>query len=93
VFLSAPIFVWKIYPQNSYLANLPCGGKIKNADRFFKSDKNSVRFFLQNRFTSAFSLLFATATITTATAATRPLKRKKLPFRSCKRLREMVYYQ
>ena len=27
VFLSAPIFVWKIYPQNSYLANLPCGGK------------------------------------------------------------------
>ena len=27
VFLSAPIFVWKIYPQNSYLANLPFGGK------------------------------------------------------------------
>ena len=25
VFLSAPIFVWKIYPQNSYLANLPYG--------------------------------------------------------------------
>ena len=28
-----------------------------------------------------------------ATAATRPLKLKKLSFRSCKRLREMVYYQ
>ena len=27
VFLSALIFVWKIYPQNSYLANLPYGGK------------------------------------------------------------------
>ena len=44
----------------------------KNADRFFKSNKNSVKFFLQNRFTSAFSLLFATAPTTTATAATRP---------------------
>ena len=64
----------------------------KNADHFFKSNKNSVKFFLQNRFTSAFSLLFATAPTTTATAATRPQKRKKLSFRSCKRLREMVYY-
>jgi hypothetical protein len=31
-----------------------------------------VKFFSQNRFTSAFSLLFATAPTTTATAATRP---------------------
>ena len=64
----------------------------KNADHFFKSDKNSVKFFSQNRFTRAFLLLFATAPTTTATAATRPQKRKKLSFRSCKRLREMVYY-
>lgn len=34
--------------------------KIKNADHFFKSDKNSVKFFSQNRFTMAFSLHFAT---------------------------------
>ena len=54
--------------------------------------KKSVKFFLQNRFTRAFLLLFATAPTTTATAATRPQKRKKLSFRSCKRLREMVYY-
>ena len=38
--------------------------------------KNSVKFFSQNRFTRAFSLLFATAPITTATAATRPLRKK-----------------
>ena len=36
-----------------------------------------MKFFSQNRFTSAFSLLFATAPTTTATAATRPCKRKK----------------
>ena len=35
-------------------------GKIKNADHFCKSNKNSVKFFSQNRFTSAFSLLFDT---------------------------------
>ena len=55
--------------------------------------KNSVKFFSHKGFTSAFLLLFATAPTTTATAATRPQKRKKLSFRSCKRLREMVYYQ
>jgi hypothetical protein len=33
-------------------------GKIKNDDRFFKSNKNSVKFFSQNRFTRAFLLLF-----------------------------------
>ena len=65
----------------------------KNADRFFKSDKNSVKFFSQNRFTKAFVLPFASYPTFTATAATRPLKRKKLSFRSCKRLGVMVYYQ
>ena len=34
-------------------------GKIKNADRFFKSNKNSVKFFSQKGFTRAFSMLFA----------------------------------
>ena len=42
--------------------------------------KNSVKFFSQKGFTSAFSQLFATSLTSTATAATRPLKRKKLPF-------------
>jgi len=35
-----------------------------------------VKFFSQNRFTSAFSLLFATYPNLAATAATRPLKCK-----------------
>ena len=30
------------------------GGRYENADRFFKSNKNSVKFFSQNRFTRAF---------------------------------------
>ena len=35
VFIS-PHFVWKIYPQNSYLANLPCGGKeVKTLASFY----------------------------------------------------------
>ncbi len=38
---------------------------------FLTLAKNSVKFFSQNRFTRAFSLLFATAPTTTATAATR----------------------
>jgi hypothetical protein len=36
-----------------------------------------VKFFSQNRFTSAFSLLFATCPNLAVTAAVRPLKRKK----------------
>ena len=53
-------------------------GEDKNTLTIFSSlAKNSVKFFSQNRFTSAFSLLFATAPTTTATAATRPCKRKK----------------
>ena len=52
-------------------------GKIKNADHFFKSNNNSVKFFSQKRFTRAFVLLFATYPNLAATAATRPLKRKK----------------
>jgi len=63
------------------------------ADRFFNSRQKFCEVFSQNRFTRAFSLLFATAPTTTATAATRSLKLNKLSFRSCKRLREMVYYQ
>jgi hypothetical protein len=47
------------------------------AVRFSTLAKNYVKFFSQNRFTSAFSLLFATAPTTTATAATRHCKRKK----------------
>ena len=42
--------------------------------------KNSVKFFSQNRYTRAFLLLFATSPTSTATAATCPLKCKKLPF-------------
>ena len=68
------------------------GGNYENADHFFNSRQKFCEVFSQNRFTSAFLLLFATAPTTTATAATRPQKRKKLSFRSCKRLREMVYY-
>ena len=53
-------------------------GKIKKTLTIFSTlAKNSVKFFSQNRFTRAFSLLFATAPTTTATAATRPCKRKK----------------
>ena len=69
-------------------------GEDKKTLTIFSSlTKNSVKFFSQNRFTRAFLLLFATSLTSTATAATRPLKLKKLSFRSCKRLREMVYYQ
>jgi hypothetical protein len=39
--------------------------------------KNSVKFFSQEGFTRAFSLLFATYPNLAVTAATRPLKRKK----------------
>ena len=42
--------------------------------------KNSVKFFSQNRFTKAFSLLFATYPTISAIAATRTLKRKNFPF-------------
>ena len=57
---------------------LPRKGEDKKTLTIFSTlAKNSVKFFSQNRFTSAFSLLFATTPTTTATAATRPLKRKK----------------
>ena len=67
-------------------------GKIKNADNFFNSRQKFCEVFLQNRFTKAFSLLFAIYPNLAVNAATRPLKLKKLSFSSCKRLREMVYY-
>ena len=45
VFLSAPIFVWKIYPQNSYLANLPWGGgRSENAGKFLSSPNGLFGF-------------------------------------------------
>ena len=40
----------------------------------------------------ALGLLFATYPNLAVNAAICPLKLKKLSFRSCKRLREMVYY-
>ena len=52
-------------------------GKQKKGWHFFKSNNNSVKFFSQNRFTRAFVLPFATYPTFTATAATRPYKRKK----------------
>ena len=67
-------FTLKILILQTYLM---WGDEVKTLTVFSTLAKNSVKFFSQNRFTSAFSLLFATAPTTTATAATRPLKRKK----------------
>ena len=40
-----PIFVWKIYPQNSYLANLPCGGKKWKCWKVFIFTQRSIWIF------------------------------------------------
>jgi UDP-N-acetylglucosamine pyrophosphorylase len=48
------------------------GEENKMADHFFKSNKKSVKFFSQHRFTKAFMLLVATYSNLAATAATRP---------------------
>ena len=40
--------------------------------------KNSVKFFSQKGFTSAFSMRFATSSTFAAIAATRPLKNEKI---------------
>ena len=52
-------------------ADFIVGGRSENADSFFKSDKNSVKFFSQNRFTRAFLLLFAIYLNLAVNAATR----------------------
>ena len=45
-FYQPPVFVWKIYPQNSYLANLPCvgGGEVKMLASFLSSPNGLFRF-------------------------------------------------
>jgi len=69
-------------------------GRDKNSSRhFFKSDKNSMKFFHKTASQGLFRCFLPTSSTFAATAATCPLKLKKLSFCSCKRLREMVYYQ
>ena len=86
-------FLPTFYPQKASILTEVVGEDKKKLTIFSTLAKNSVKFFSQNRFTRAFLLLFAIYPTISAITATRPLKRKKLPFRSCKRLREMVYYR
>ena len=85
-------FLPTFYPQKASILTEVMGEDKKTLTIFSTLAKNSVKFFSQNRFTRAFLLLWATSSTFAATAATCPLKLKKLSFRSCKRLREMVYY-
>ena len=64
-------FLPTFYPQKSSILTKVMGEDKKTLTIFSTLAKNSVKFFSQNRFTRAFSLLFATAPTTTATAATR----------------------
>ena len=61
-------FTLKILTLQTYLV----GVRSENADLFSTLAKNSVKFFSQNRFTKAFSLLFATYPNLAAIVATRP---------------------
>ena len=65
-------FLPTFYPQKSSILTEVVGEDKKTLTIFSTLAKNSVKFFSQNRFTRNFSLLFATAPTTTATAATRP---------------------
>ena len=71
-------FLPTFYPQKSSILTGVVGEDKKTLTIFSTFAKNSVKFFSQNRFTRAFLLLFATYLNLAVTAATRPLKRKKI---------------
>ena len=79
-FLSSPNglfgFLPTFYPQKSSILTEVVGEEVKTLTIFSSLAKNSVKFFSQKGFTSAFSLLFATYPNLAVNAATRSLRKK-----------------
>ena len=64
-------FLPTFYPQKSSILTEVMGEDKKTLTIFSSLAKNSVKFFSQNRFTKAFSLLFVTYPNLAVIAATR----------------------
>ena len=69
-------FLPTFYPKKSSILTEVMGEDEKTLTIFSTLAKNSVKFFSQKGFTSAFSLLFATYPNLAVNAATRSLRKK-----------------